>query len=58
MPVHLGLDAAAGLLLAASPWLFGFAEFVYLPHLILGILEMGAALMTETTPARTAARRV
>lgn len=51
MPVHLGLDAGAGLLLAASPWLFGFSDFVYLPHLILGILELGAALMTETVPS-------
>lgn len=51
MPAHLGLDAMSGLLLAVSPWLFGFADLVYLPHLILGILEIGAALFTETTPA-------
>src|SRR2546423_6558302 len=25
MPVHLGIDVAMGLLLAVSPWLFGFA---------------------------------
>jgi hypothetical protein len=24
MPAHLAMDAASGLLLAASPWLFGF----------------------------------
>ena len=35
MPVHLGVDVAGGLLLAASPWLFGFADRVYWPHLIL-----------------------
>jgi hypothetical protein len=50
MPVHLGVDAAGGLLLAASPWLFGFADQVFWPHLIIGILEIGAALMTRTTP--------
>ncbi len=50
MPAHLGLDALAGLLLAVSPWLFGFADYVYLPHLILGIAEVGAALFTETRP--------
>jgi hypothetical protein len=50
MTGHLWLDGLAGLLLAASPWLFGFAEYVYLPHLILGILEMGAALFTQTVP--------
>ena len=50
MPVHLGVDAAGGLLLAASPWLFGFADRVYWPHLILGLAEIGAGLMTRTTP--------
>lgn len=51
MPVHLGLDAVSGLFLAVSPWIFGFADFVYLPHLILGIAEIGAALTTEKVPA-------
>ena len=50
MPVHLGVDAAGGLLLAASPWLFGFADRVYWPHLILGLAEIGAGLMTRTVP--------
>ena len=50
MPVHLGVDVAGGLLLAASPWLFGFADRVYWPHLILGLAEIGAGLMTRTTP--------
>lgn len=50
MSTHLGLDAGSGLLLAISPWLFGFADLVYLPHLILGILETGAALTTKTRP--------
>jgi hypothetical protein len=50
MPLHLGLDAAGGLLLAASPWVFGFADRVWLPHLILGLLEIGAALTTKTVP--------
>jgi hypothetical protein len=50
MPVHLWLDGAAGLLLAVSPWLFGFDQQVWMPHLILGILEMGAALVTDTIP--------
>lgn len=47
MKAHLGIDVASGILLAASPWLFGFDEEVYLPHLILGIIEIGAALLTE-----------
>ncbi len=50
MPVHLWLDGAGGLLLAVSPWLFGFDQQVWMPHLILGILEMGVALFTDTIP--------
>jgi hypothetical protein len=50
MSTHLGLDFGSGVLLAASPWLFGFASLVYLPHLILGRVEIGAALTTRRTP--------
>ena len=41
---HLGLDAIHGLVLASSPWVFGFAHQVYLPHLIIGLLELGVVL--------------
>jgi len=50
MRVHLFLDAASGILLASSPWLFGFDERVWLPHLVLGLFEIGAALTTRTVP--------
>lgn len=53
MKTHLTLDVLSGIVLAASPWLFGFADEVYLPHLILGLIEIGAGLMTKTTPAHT-----
>ena len=55
VPAHLMLDLLGGLFLAASPWIFGFAEYVYLPHLILGIAEIGAALMTKRVPEKGAA---
>ena len=48
MPVHLALDAANGALLAASPWLFGFAEEVATPHAVFGLFEIGASLITKT----------
>lgn len=48
MKTHLLLDVMSGILLAASPWIFGFADGVYLPHLILGLFEIGAGLMTNT----------
>lgn len=50
MPVHLAGDVAGGALLAASPWLFGFADRVTWPHVIIGLLEIGAGLMTRTVP--------
>jgi hypothetical protein len=50
MPTHLWLDALSGAFLAASPWIFGFSDRVYLPHLLLGIFEIAASLVTQTTP--------
>jgi hypothetical protein len=54
MRVHLFLDIASGALLAVSPWLFGFADRVWLPHVIFGLFEIGAGLMTQTRPATVA----
>ncbi len=51
MPVHLGLDAASGALLAASPWIFGFSDRVRVPHLALGLLELGTAAVSRTIPS-------
>ena len=50
MGTHLALDYAGGIFLAVSPWLLGFAEYVYLPHLIVGLLEIGVAAMTRRHP--------
>ncbi len=51
MRTHLTLDLLSGILLAASPWIFGFADYVYGPHLVLGIIEIGAALFTKRHPS-------
>lgn len=51
MSTHLIIDIIAGVILAASPWLFGFAAEVYLPHLIFGVLEIGAGIFTEKHPS-------
>jgi len=50
MRQHLLLDLASGIFLAASPWIFGFAKKTYLPHLVMGLFEIGAALVTEQEP--------
>jgi hypothetical protein len=47
MPTHLNVDIISGLFLAASPWLFGFADDVYAPHLGLGLFELAAGLLTN-----------
>ena len=44
---HLVIDAFSGVLLALSPWLFGFADRVYVPHLLLGALEIGVVLLSQ-----------
>ncbi|MCW3094080.1 MAG: hypothetical protein JWP81_5149 [Ferruginibacter sp.] len=47
MRTHLTLDLVSGLFLAASPWVFNFDEYVWQPHLVLGIVEILAALCTR-----------
>lgn len=59
MPVHLMLDALGGLLLAASPWMLGFDDRVWLPHVVLGLIQAATAGVTNTVPGyerRRAAR--
>lgn len=48
MKTHLLLDIASGIFLAASPWILGFSDRVYLPHLIVGLFEICAGLMTRS----------
>lgn len=51
MKTHLTIDVMNGLFLAASPFIFGFykkSAMNWLPHVILGVGEVAAALLTET----------
>lgn len=50
MPIHLAVDGVAGAALAASPWILGFADLALAPYLILGLTELAAAFVTETSP--------
>ena len=52
MKIHLMMDMAVGLVLIAAPFLLGSGEFdgnLVLP-IVLGLLEIGAAAVTENEP--------
>lgn len=51
MPWHLLLDGIAGVALMASPWVLGFDEKVWIPHVAAGALEVVVAFFTNTIPA-------
>jgi hypothetical protein len=56
MRVHLLLDAGGGAVLAAVPWLFGSARRGirhWLPHALVGAMEIGLALTTREQPPVT-----
>ena len=57
MTLHLGLDGIGGAFLAASPWLFGFSDRVYLPHLLFGLFSVAASLITRTDPLQPSGHR-
>jgi SPW repeat len=56
MHIHLWADAAAGIVLALSPWIFGYADDAgsnaWLPALLIGIVELGTAAMSDPWPTR------
>ncbi|MBC3538624.1 SPW repeat protein [Rufibacter sediminis] len=52
--MHITMDYLIGIFLAASPWIFNFDEYVYLPHLIVGIVILLQAMMTRVVPAHGA----
>lgn len=55
MKVHIALDVITGAFLAVSPWLFSFADsgtINWVPHLLVGIVVIGYALLTNTADDR------
>lgn len=51
MSTHLILDVVGGIVLALSPWLFGFSDIVTAPHVLVGILQIGTGIATYPIPA-------
>jgi len=51
MPIHLWLDVLGGLVLLLSPWLFGFSDVVWVPHVVFGLIEIVVALISKTEPS-------
>ena len=50
MAVHNLIDVVAGAVLAASPWLFGFADEsanVWVPHVVVGLAAIFLGLTTK-----------
>jgi hypothetical protein len=50
VPAHLALDAAKGLFMVLSPWLFGFAKNdtrYWLPHVSMGTADVLVAVTTR-----------
>jgi len=56
MKIHIALDVVTGLFLALSPWLFSFYDSndaaQWVPHLVVGIMVVGYALLTTTSDDR------
>jgi hypothetical protein len=60
MRVHLALDAVGGATLALVPQLTGArkrGKKHWLPHLAIGVTEIGLAVFTQTEPPKTKAGR-
>ena len=54
MPYHLVFDVVASVFLAASPFLFGFANQplnVWLPHVVVGITVIIVVIFSKPQPA-------
>lgn len=44
---HLITDAITGVCLVLSPWVLDFNDVVFLPHVILGLLELAVVLLSD-----------
>ena len=47
LPLHFTIDILIGVALAVSPWVFGFSDELFKPHLIIGISLIAVSLISD-----------
>jgi hypothetical protein len=57
MQTHLTIDLMNGALLGISPWLFGFSDVVWVPHLVYGMTVTLASVTTKQHPSKKGTQR-
>lgn len=50
LQIHLTLDVLAGFVLLIAPFLYKFYPLVVWPHVVFGLLLMGAGIFTKGSP--------
>jgi hypothetical protein len=48
MNIHLGLDLLGAIVLGSSPWVFGFSEYIWRPHVFFAAFEIIVILCSST----------
>jgi hypothetical protein len=51
MKFHLIFDVFLGLALVITPWALAFAKYVYIPYVVMGLVQMFVAVVTKKVPA-------
>nr|WP_294796015.1 SPW repeat protein [uncultured Mucilaginibacter sp.] len=57
MDTHLTLDLITGIFLAVSPWLLSYSDRIFLPHLIVGVMEIVVVIFTQRTSQQSGSVR-
>jgi hypothetical protein len=52
LKLHFAFDTIIGIFIAFSPWIFGFNEIVYFPHLAMGLTMVCLPLATNGNETR------